>query len=131
MSYKFQILTETVDLKATRLIDQSFTALSPSYGLETKDFPILDTGRTVPILKAEMVSDRTSPPPQISETELLSKMFKHGIGTDASMPTHIENIIKRNYVTLGPNRTLLPTQLGIVLVHGFFGIEFIWSFEGL
>jgi len=46
-------------------------------------------------------------------------MEKHGIGTDASMATHIENICKRNYVVLAEGRRLVPQKLGIALVHGY------------
>lgn len=34
----------------------------------------------------------TEPPAHLSEAELLGLMEEHGIGTDASMATHVSNV---------------------------------------
>ncbi|KAL1507735.1 hypothetical protein AB1Y20_007348 [Prymnesium parvum] len=65
----------------------------------------------------------TSPPPLLSESDLISLMERHGIGTDASIPTHIENVIKRNYVELVSGRRLRPSRLGVVLAQGYHAID--------
>jgi DNA topoisomerase-3 len=56
------------------------------------------------ILK-EIKEDYTKPPERLTEAELLAQMERHNIGTDASMPVHITNIINREYVKVsGGNR---------------------------
>ena len=46
-------------------------------------------------------------------------MEEFGIGTDASMATHINNICVRDYVKIEKGRKLAPTKLGIALIHGY------------
>ncbi len=51
-------------------------------------------------------------------------MEKLGIGTDASMAVHISNICERRYVSVqGNRRFMVPSNLGIVLIHGYQKID--------
>ena len=65
----------------------------------------------------------TTAPTYLTESELISRMEKHGIGTDASISTHIENVLKRSYVELIPGRKLKPSRLGLVLAQGYHLID--------
>ena len=43
----------------------------------------------------------TQPPKHLQEWELIARMDRLGIGTDASISTHVETIATRNYVKVG------------------------------
>lgn len=80
-------------------------------------------GDSVKINEYKLVESQTGPPDYLTESELITLMEKHGIGTDASIPVHINNICQRNYVSIGTGRRLIPTTLGSVLVHGYQKID--------
>ncbi|CAM8996326.1 unnamed protein product [Rhodiola kirilowii] len=65
----------------------------------------------------------TIAPDYLSESELISLMEKHGIGTDASISVHINNICERNYVQVQGGRKLVPTALGICLIRRYQCID--------
>lgn len=124
---------EEFTTSAKRLIDPGFLAICGDFQSteegddddddESKDMPDLEQGWRYPIDNVVIRQGMTSAPGHLTESELIGLMEKHGIGTDASIPTHINNIMTRNYVTLGSGRTLIPTDLGIVLVHGYYRID--------
>jgi DNA topoisomerase-3 len=74
------------------------------------------------LLQKKILESETKPPDYLTESELITLMEEHGIGTDASIPVHINNICQRNYVQLLPGRKLAPTELGIILVHGYLKV---------
>jgi len=82
----------------------------------------LAVGAPLRLASLGLYEGTTQPPEPLTEAALLSLMEKHGIGTDASMATHIENIVSRRYVSLevrGRARRMIPTSLGISLAHGY------------
>lgn len=65
--------------------------------------PRLAPGSPLRVEEVWVESDFTKPPDYLKESELVALMDKHGIGTDASIPQHVENICNRNYVMVcGP-----------------------------
>ncbi|XP_055539018.1 DNA topoisomerase 3-beta isoform X2 [Wyeomyia smithii] len=106
------------------LIEPGYTKVITGYVFNQSEKNVSFSANEKVIIKdVRLVENQTSPPDYLTESELISLMEKHGIGTDASIPVHINNICQRNYVTVGAGRTLIPTNLGIVLVHGYQKID--------
>jgi DNA topoisomerase-3 len=120
----FQFAEEIFEAEGTRTIESGFSALTPWACGKSSELPSFKVGETFPVIKIEILSRQTEPPGYITESELLEQMEHHGIGTDASMPMHISNICERNYVRVeNSSRRLIPTKLGLALVHGYYGID--------
>ena len=105
------------------MVERGFTRLLPHLAVEDVELPDVVEGDVLPLAAAEVVAGETSPPGHLTESDLIGLMEKNGIGTDASIATHVENIGKRRYVRVGPGRTMVPTELGIVLVQGLRRID--------
>lgn len=61
----------------------------------------------------------TEPPVLLSESDLITCMDENGIGTDATIATHIKTIQDREYCYLNSQKQFVPTDLGLVLVQGY------------
>ncbi len=92
---------EEFSASGKELIDEGFTAVMRWQGIgEDEQLPVLKRGDRLPVKDLRIVERQTSPPDYLTESELITLMEKHGIGTDASIPVHINNISQRNYVTV-------------------------------
>ncbi|KAH7939584.1 hypothetical protein HPB52_014451 [Rhipicephalus sanguineus] len=120
----FTVGEECFSLTGKSVINPGFTKFMSWQAVAPEEaLPQLKAGTIVPIVQTKLAEQKTNPPDYLTESELISLMDKHGIGTDASIPVHINNICQRNYVTVGAGRRLIPTNLGIVLVHGYQKID--------
>eukprot|EP00927_Polykrikos_kofoidii_P050037 TRINITY_DN43998_c0_g1_i1.p1 TRINITY_DN43998_c0_g1~~TRINITY_DN43998_c0_g1_i1.p1 ORF type:complete len:911 (+),score=182.86 TRINITY_DN43998_c0_g1_i1:95-2827(+) len=81
---------------------------------------LLSQGASCSMVAAALQEHATRPPPHLSESDLLGLMEEHGIGTDASMASHIANVLKRGYVGLDvKTRQLMPKALGMALALAY------------
>ena len=121
---KFTIDQETFSLSGKTVTSPGFTSVMHWQAISSDErMPHCQKDDLYEITEVKLEERQTSPPDYLTESELISSMEKHGIGTDASIPVHINNISERNYVTVLSGRRLQPTPLGIVLVHGYQKID--------
>ncbi|KAG2490592.1 hypothetical protein HYH03_010985 [Edaphochlamys debaryana] len=115
----FEAGGETFTATGCQALRPGFTAIMPWRAAATDTLPPLSPGEQLPLSEVELYQGRTSPPDYLTESDLIGLMEKHGIGTDASIPVHINNICERNYVSIQSGRRVVPTELGITLIRGY------------
>ena len=105
-------------------------------GAQRKDDELnfLVKGMRLLIHKIRPEKKRTRPPTFLQEHELIELMDRNGVGTDASMATHVSNITDRGYVVLcdesgvplRPPRPGQPRQIGRYLVPTPLGMALMY-----
>lgn len=120
---KFDIGGEEFHTKGLRIIERNWLDVYPYVKWEGNKVPNFVVGTTCPVSSIEIKTDKTKAPPLLTEPELLAKMNKEGIGTDATFQEHIAKIQERNYCT-EKNRVFEPTPLGLALVNGYENMGF-------
>ena len=88
-------------ITSNREVSKGFALALTNVGVEESTLPDVKKGDTLPVGNSSIEQRQTGPPDYLSESDLITLMEKHGIGTDASIPVHINNIVQRNYVQLG------------------------------
>jgi DNA topoisomerase-3 len=84
--------------------------------------PPLEVGSRITPSSFTLQDGRTVPPRLLTEAELISLMDRNGIGTDATIASHIQTIQDRGYTTKNAQQEFTPTDLGIALVEGYNSI---------
>lgn len=121
---KFNLNGESFTSTSNELLEAGYTKVMTWQAFGKNEFVApFKPNDVVKVNDVKLVESQTGPPSYLSESDLISLMEKHGIGTDASIPVHINNICQRNYVSIESGRRLVPTALGIVLVHGYMKID--------
>ncbi|CAI5500630.1 unnamed protein product, partial [Closterium sp. Naga37s-1] len=93
----FSVAGEHFSASGRKLLSAGFTAVMPWLAVGDEGLPAFVQGESVALSAVELYEGRTSPPDYLTESELIGLMERHGIGTDASIPVHINNICERNY----------------------------------
>ena len=93
-------------------------AALPHRAPQPQPLPRVCEGQRLAIASLRVEAGTTEPPPPLSESDLIGEMESNGIGTDASIATHIKNVEARKYVRLLAGRRIEPTPLGLALVQG-------------
>ncbi|KAI1722746.1 DNA topoisomerase domain-containing protein [Ditylenchus destructor] len=115
---------ESFSIQSKEVIDPGFTSVMTWQAVSEEEcLEGLAEGQEFLIKEPKLIQRETSPPGYLTESELITLMEKFGIGTDASIPVHINNICVRNYVKVESGRRLVPTTLGIALVHGYYRVD--------
>lgn len=122
----FKVGPEYFEMKGKQMIQKGFLEITPWLSSAKEvDLPDIQKGAIYQVEDMRLHEGRTSPPGYLTESDLISCMEANCIGTDASIPTHIKNIIDRGYVKVNAKkgRALVPTNLGMALSKAYCEID--------
>ena len=85
--------------------------------------PTFNAGQAVVPCSLELIKSATQPSGLLTESDLIAMMDRKGIGTDATIASHIETMLKRGYATKDSSQHFHPTDLGRALLDGYDKIQ--------
>ena len=96
-----EINGENFSYSGKKLTDLGFTKVMTWQAITDEEtVPSVSKNDQLELTEVKLAEKQTSPPDYLTEADLITLMEKHGIGTDASIPVHINNICQRNYCTV-------------------------------
>ena len=76
--------------------------------------PDIEEGDKIKVVKIELLSKETSPPPRYSQASLIKEMEKRGLGTRATRAAILQTLYDRNYVV---DKSIKVTELGMKVAN--------------
>lgn len=92
VTHLFEVAGEAFYHSGRQLITKNFMEAYGEYSnFEEKEIPQIQNGQELP-LELQLHDGKTSPPPKMTESQLIKRMDQLGIGTDATIADHIQTI---------------------------------------
>jgi len=106
------------------ILERNYLDVYPYTNWSGKQIPDFKLNEVFVPNEIMMKDGKTTPPSLLTESDLITLMEKHGIGTDATHADHIDTIKQRMYVKLTKDRRFIPCHLGLGLVEGYIEMGF-------
>jgi DNA topoisomerase-1 len=107
---EIHVRDEMFDTSGSVMKDAGWLAAYPFENKNDKLLPDVSEKEILVVKEIKNTKSQTAPPKKITEAELLTLMDKHGVGTKATAPSHIETNKKRGYFeTKGKTISILDT----------------------
>jgi DNA topoisomerase IA len=105
-----------------RVLRRGFLEVFPYQHVAEDPLPRMAIGERLRVLEVKLREGKTSPPPRMTESELLGVMEAHGIGTDATRATFPSLIVSRGYA-VKTGKSIRSTELGRALVEALRSVD--------
>ncbi|KIM21746.1 hypothetical protein M408DRAFT_12433 [Serendipita vermifera MAFF 305830] len=122
------LLTAVLLIIGLLVLERNYLEVFPYDNWTSHELPNFEEGEEFMPSVCELREGQTTRPNLLTEADLVGLMDKNGIGTDATIAQHIHTIVQREYVMEkleGSTKYLVPSTLGVGLVHGYnqIGLE--------
>lgn len=123
---EIEIAGERFHCEGLVVLEKNYLDVYPYENWHDKGIPLFQQGEQFIPDTLTMQEGATTPPKLLTEAELIALMDSNGIGTDATIATHIQTIQDRGYAILNDG-VFAPTTLGIALIEGYDSMGFDFS----
>ncbi|WP_370574496.1 DNA topoisomerase [Methanomethylovorans sp.] len=113
--FEITVQNELFDSSGSVMKSEGWMVVYPFETKNDKFLPDIQEKEEVKVKKLDNIASRTAPPKHLTEAELLTLMDKHGIGTKATAPSHIETNKKRGYFET-KGKTIIIQETGFSLM---------------